>query len=59
MISDFKIFPNNAFDMAENWYNVGLTVILHISQLKYSQQFAFGGLVAYKPVAYKINKCNA
>ena len=59
MIRDFKIFPNNAFDMAENWYNVGLTVILCILQLKYSQQFVFGGLVAYKPVAYKINKYNA
>ena len=59
MISDFKIFPNYAFEIAENWHNVDLTVILRILQLKHSQQFAFRGLVAYKPVAYKINKCNA
>ena len=36
MISDFKIFPNYAFEIAENWHNVGLTVILRILQLKYS-----------------------
>ena len=37
MIIDFKIFPNNPFEVVENWYNVGLRVILRILQLKYSQ----------------------